>query len=147
VYFIANGGVVYTSYDFVTGAATMRVYVDNVAAAYDVYNTQVEWFYYRPFAVFANQPVHDTIIVSDYRLRGLVPPSINVNMTEAAYAGLVDCSVVAVGTYTLSDAYLYYYLSGLSLIDSVPQSTKLSLIGDDQVKTPDNAAKGLGGGY
>lgn len=147
VYFIANGDVVFSTQEFIADVATMRVFVDNVAATYDVYNTNVEWFYFRPFAVFANQPVHDTVIVSDIRLRGTTPPSVNAMGVDASYAGLVACSVVGVGTYTLADAYLYYYLTGLALLDSTQQGTKMSLIGDDQVKTPDNAARGLGGGY
>lgn len=147
VYFIVNSAVVLLSHNFVTTAATFRIYNDNIAANYDVFNTQVEWFYYRPFAVFENQPVHDTVIVSDYRLRGNAPPSMDNLRQSAAYAGLVDTAVVGNGLFTLNDSYLYYYVDGLTVIDNVQQATKLSLIDDAQVVTPAGYTKGLGGGY
>lgn len=147
VYFIANSNIVHHTRDFNATLATLRLYVDNQAAAYDVYNTQLEWFYYRPFAVFENQPIHDTVIVSDSRLRGVVPPSIDGIYKEAAYAGLVDTSVVGNGSFTLADSYEYYYIDGLTVIDSLQQETKISLINDEQVVTPDGYVKGLGGGY
>lgn len=147
VYFIVNGTVVLHSHNFVTNAAKFRIYNDNLAANYDVYGTMVEWFYYRPFAVFEDQPVHDTVIVSDFRLRGNAPPSMDNLRQSAAYAGLVDTSVVGNGLFTLADSYLYYYLDGLTVIDNVQQATKLSLIDDAQVVTPAGYTKGLGGGY
>jgi hypothetical protein len=147
VYFIVNGTVVLHSHNFVNTPATFRIYGNNNAAAYDAFNTMVEWFYYRPFAVFENEPVHDTVIVSDYRLRGNAPPSIDNLRQSAAYAGLVDTSVVANGMFTLNDSYLYYYVDGLTVIDNVQQETKLSLINDAQVVTPAGYTKGLGGGY
>jgi hypothetical protein len=147
VYFIVNGTVVLLSHDFVVTPATFRIYGNNNAAAYDAFNTMVEWFYYRPFAVFENQPVHDTVIVSDYRLRGNAPPSVDNLRQSAAYAGLVDTSVVGNGLDTNTDSYLYYYVDGLTVIDNVQQATKLSLIDDAQVVTPAGYTKGLGGGY
>lgn len=147
VYFVANGGVVFTSHDFSNAAATFRIYSENLAAAYDAWNTMVEWFYYRPFAVFENQPIHDTIIVSDFRLRGIVPPSIDNLRQVAAYAGLVDTSVVANGLDTMTDSYLYYFVDGLTVIDNVQSDTRMSLIDDAQVVTPSGYAKGLGEGF
>lgn len=146
IYFIANGDILYRNYEFITDYATSRFYVDNVAENYDVYNTQIDWFYFRPFVVFGDQPVHDTVIVSNYRARGVVPPSIDLMHNEASYAGYVDCSIVGFDTITATDIYLYYYLKGLALIDSTAQSIKFSLVGDNQVVTPDNKSKGLGDG-
>lgn len=147
VYFIVNSAVVLLSHNFVITPATFRIYNDNVAANYDVFNTQVQWFYYRPFVVFENQPVHDVVIVSDTRLRGIAPPSMDNIRQSAAYAGLVDTSIVGKGMATYADSYLYYFVDGLTLIDNVQQATKLSLIDDAQVVTPAGYTKGLGGGY
>ncbi len=147
VRFIANGNVVFLTHDFLATTAKFKIFNYNMAAAYDVAGTMVEWFYYRPFAVFENQPVHDTIVVSDYRLRGTAPPSIDNLRQSAAYAGLVDTSVVGNGLFTVADSYLYYYVDGLTVIDNVQQETRLSFIDDAQVVTPSGYTKGLGGGY
>ena len=146
VWFIANGAVVFRSYLFFSSAATFRIEATNEMLNFAVQDTIVEWFYFWPFVVFGDQPLHDTVLVSDFRLRGRVPPSVDAAAVLAAYKGLVDVSVVANGTVTATDAYEYYYVTGLTLVNSVQQSVKMQLINDPQIESP-SGKKGLGDGY
>lgn len=147
LYFIANGSVICRLPGFLTTSAYFRMSSRNLAAAYDVNVTRVEWFYYRPFAVFQNQPVHDTVVVSDKRIRGRVPESRDVTWQFAAYDGSVDVSVVANSAVTSPSAYRYYYVYGMKSINSSQAGVELSLINDPQLVTPDGELKGLGKGY
>jgi len=146
VYFIANGMVIFKSVRFTNLPAIFRFYSTNNAEPYDVNQLIVEWFYFRPVVSFGDQVVHETIVVSDNRARGVVPPSIDDKQQEAAYAGLVDVSMIGVGTYTLVNAYRYYYLDGLKVINNIQFDTTLAIINDDQVLTPTGYNKGLGEG-
>jgi hypothetical protein len=142
VYFIYNGTVVYYNADFVTTVATFRIYNSNAAIAYDTLAT-VEWFYWRTFFTIDDQIIHAPTIVSDFRLRGFTPPSVDEKGVSAAYAGLSDVSVVGTGAVTSNDSYLYYYNDRLRVLN-VPQfSTVLSVIDDDQLLTKSTSAKGL----
>jgi len=146
VYFYANGERVFKSVRFTSTAAKFRIYTTNGTTTYNLQGVRVEWFYYRPFAVFQNQPVHDTIVVSDFRMRGLVTPSMDDKRQPAAYKGLVDVHVVGNGVYTKSNAYEYYYLDALKVINSAQADTRFSIIDDAQLFTPQGEQKGLGGG-
>jgi len=144
VYFIANGSVIYTEVGMSTSLATYRIYADNVAAAYAVSGIIVESFVFRPYAVFADNPVHDSVTVSVNRMRGTVVPSTDTKGQSAAYAGLVDVSVVAGGTYTALNAYEYYYLDSLRVINSEQSDIKMSFINDAQIKSKTGVKKGVG---
>lgn len=146
VWFIANGAVVFRSFQFVSTASTFRMEVYNGAENFAILDTIVEWFYFWPFAVFGDQPVHDTTLVSDYRLRGRVPESVDEAYKGAAYKGPVAVSVVATATYALRAAYTYFYITGLTLVNSSQQDIKLQLIDDPQIESP-VGKKGLGEGY
>lgn len=143
VYFIVNGIVIKVVEQFVAASGKFRLMSRNVAANYDA-TSRVEVFYFRPFVVFDDRPVHDIEVVSDYRVRGLVPPSWDAKLVEAAYAGLVDVSVVGNGLDTLADAYEYYYQDVLTVINSGQSDTKLSFTSDTTTVTPTGIDKGLG---
>lgn len=147
LYFIANGTVVCRLPGFLGTLAKFRISTRNLLAAYDVNFTRVEWFYFRPFAVFQNQPVHDTVVVSDMRIRGRVPESRDIIWQFAAYEGLVDVAVVANGIAFSRDAYRYYFVYGLKTINSSQSGIEVSLINDAQLVTPSGESKGLGEGY
>ena len=147
VYFVANGSVICRIPGFIATPASFMISTRNLSAAYDVDCTRVELFYYRPFAVFQNQPVHDTVIVSDNRARGLVPASRDITWQFAAYEGPVDVSIIGEGPTTSTDAYKYYYVAGMKSINSTQFSVEMSLINDAQLATPDGENKGFGGGY
>ena len=146
IYFIANGEVIFKSMRFVNNPATFRIYSNNLTDTLDVNGTKIEWFAYRTYAAFGEQVVHDTLVVSNNRVRGIVPPSIDDRTIEAAYAGLIDVFVAGNGSYTLNNAYEYYYLESLKVINSSQFDTKLSFINDEQVATPEGYSKGLGDG-
>jgi len=147
VYFYANGSLLFRSVKFVNTVGYFQMYSQNLTALYDVDLARVEWFYYRPFAVFQSQPVHDSVVVSDGRLRGVVPASRDDLYQSAAYEGSVDVSVVGNGPATDVDAYRYYYIDGLTSIDSVQADVTMSLVNDEQLVTPSGVNKGLGEGY
>jgi len=147
VYFIANGSVVMRSVRYIVNPAHFVIYSFNGSASYDVDVARVEWFYYRPFAVFQNQPVHDTVVVSDKRVRGLVPASRDDAWQSAAYEGEVDVSVVGNDKATSRDSYRYYYVDGLRSINSAQSGVEMDIVNDTQLVTPSDASKGLGGGY
>ncbi len=142
VYFIFNGVVVYYSSQFVATVATFRVYSSNLAVNRDVVST-VEWFYWRTFIVFDNELIHSPTVVSDYRVRGFTPPSVNDKATSAAYAGLVDVSTVGTTTDTSTDAYEYYFKDRLRVMNIPQFDIKLSVIDDDQLITKTSESKGL----
>lgn len=141
--FIANGEIVHTEEKFVNTAATFRVHAANNAATYTS-SCRVKGFYWRPYAVFDDRPVHSTTVVSSGRLRGTVPPSWDDKSTEAAYAGLVDVSVVGLGTTTSASAYEYYYVDQFTVINSGQSQTKVSFLSDPMLKTPSTSLRGLG---
>lgn len=142
VYFIYNGIIIYYNENFVSTAATARIYASNGAQTYDVTST-VEWFYWRSFVVIDNQLIYAPTIVSNSRLRGFTPPSADEKGVLAAYAGLCNVSVVGVGTVTSLDSYEYYYTDRLRVL-SIPQfDMLLSVIDDDQLITKSTMAKGL----
>ena len=146
VYIYANGSLMYTSNQFVSTAAKFRFFCTNLADTYDIQDIVVSSVNNRTFAVFGNQPVHDTITIGNIRLRGLTPASVDSRGTDGAYKGLVDVSVVTEATVTSSNFYEYYYLDNLTLIDNSQYGVKLSKIGDDSVRTPQSENIGLGGG-
>ena len=147
VYFIANGSVVWSTVKFVTDAAQFRVTSENVSQDYDVNILKVEWFYYRSYAVFQNQPVHATVVVSDRRVRGLVPASLDIRKKNAAYEGLVDVSMVGITKAIAPSAYEYYFVKGLKVVNEIQFDVGLDVINDPQLETPEGERKGLGGGY
>ena len=147
VYFIANGSVIWSTVKFVTDAAQFRITSENMSQDYDVNTLKVEWFYYRSYAVFQNQPVHDTVVVSDRRARGLVPASLDIRKKNAAYEGLVDVSMVGITKASTPSAYEYYFVKGLKAINEIQFDVGLDVINDPQLETPEGERKGLGGGY
>jgi len=147
LYFYANGSLLWKVKNFISTLAYFQMYSENLTENYDVDIAKIEWFNYRSFAVFQNQPVHNTVIVSDSRMRGNVPASRDEQWQEAAYEGLVDATVVANGIITSTDAYRYYYVAGMKAINSVQSDIEMSLVNDPQIFTPDGETKGLGGGF
>ena len=146
LYFYANGSLVYRSKQGSASSATFRYYVTNLTATYNVTGTVVEYVKNRPYVSFDDQVVHDLVVVSDTRARGLTPPSIDQKENLAAYEGLVDVSYVSYTTDTLSNAYDYFYVDSLTLIDEVQFDLKFSEIDDETVRTPSLSNRGLGGG-
>ena len=146
LYFYANGNEVWRSVRFTNAAAKFLIYTTNGTTTYNLQGVRVQWFYYRPFAVFQNQPVHDSVVVSDFRMRGLVSASRDGKRVPAAYEGIVDAHVVGNGVHTKGNAYEYYYVDALKMINSSQTDTKFSIINDPQLFTPTGAQKGLGGG-
>jgi len=143
LYFYAGGELFHTDARFVNTAATYRIGCGNQAAAYNA-GCRMSAFYWRPFAIFDGRPVHDATTVSEDRIRGQVPPSWNDKDTDAAYSGLVDVAVVGVGTFTKADAYEYYYVDQLTIIDNGSSDIKVSLLSDPLLKTPSASLRGLG---
>lgn len=146
LYFYANGNEVWRSQRFTDAAAKFQVGSTNGVTTYNLQGVRVQWFYYRPFAVFQDQPVHDSVVVSDFRMRGRVSPSADAKRVPAAYAGDVDVHAVGNGSFTLADAYEYYYVDALKVINSTQADTRFSIINDPQLLTPADEQKGLGGG-
>jgi len=142
VYFIFNGTIIYTNSNFVATAATARMYSSNLAINYDALAT-VEWFYWRTFITLDNQLIYAPTVVSNSRVRGFTPPSINDKDVSAAYAGLVDVSIIANGTDTSTDAYEYYFTDRLRIMNLRQFGIKLSIIDDDQLITKSSESKGL----
>lgn len=143
IIFVANGSEVYTSVHFITTAAKYRMYAYNSASNYDIDDVVVEHFIYRPYAVWDNSPVHDTVVVSASRIRGIVPPSVDNKDQPAAYSGLVDVSVVSDMTAVDIDSYDYYFVDSLKVIESTQFDVRLSFIDDAQISTPTGTKKGL----
>lgn len=143
VYFIANGSVVFSSGNFYNNAATFRIYANNLADAYDAYST-VQWFYFRPFAIYEDRVVHDAKVVSDTRIRGGVPYSIDSIGNLSGYAGNVDVSVVGRGSDTDVNGYEYTYRDRLKVINSTAKSIDLQITNDDQLLTPEGVKRGYG---
>ena len=146
VYFIANGSVIFKAINFRGDVAKVRMYADNGSENFDVKNTAIKYYKFKPFVVFNDQPVHDTVIVSDKRARGKTPPSINERYASGSYAGLVDISVVSSSTTTGSNMFEYVYSDKLRLINSTKSGIKLSLISDPQISSPSGTRIGLGDG-
>jgi len=144
LYFIVNGSVLHTFRGFSVLPVFVRLWAENDPAVAYAAAPTVELFKYRTFVVFGDQPVHDVITVSDYRIRGVVVPSVNEHIVSAAYAGPVDLAIVGEGVLNVPDAYEYYYLDSLRVINGVQSGVKLSFIGDEQIKTKTNIKKGVG---
>lgn len=145
-YFYANGSLFLRTKKHTRDVDTWKFFSTNDAANYAVQGVLVEHVKCKPFIMFDNEPVNDPIVVSDYRIRGTTPASVDAKGTLEAYKGLVDVSVVAGSTYTDVDAFTYYYVDELIALDETSIDTKISLIGDSTIKTPSNAVRGLGGG-
>jgi hypothetical protein len=143
VYFIANGSIVYTSEHFYNNAAAFRIYAYNLADAYDAYST-VQWFYFRPFAIYEDRVVHDTKVVSDTRIRGGIPYSIDTRGVLGAFAGDIDLSVVGRGLDTDVNGYEYTYRDRLKIINSTAKDLDLQITDDDQLLTPSGVKRGYG---
>ena len=146
VYFFANGSLILKSKHGNLLSGTFRFFVDNKTTTYNVYNTVLEYVKNRPYAVFDDQVVHDLIVVSNTRARGLTPPSIDGRDQEAAYEGLADVSIVSDFTQTQANFYEYFYLDSLILLDEEQFDLKFSQIDDATVRTPVLSSRGLGGG-
>jgi len=144
LYFIANGIVIHTFRGFSVLPVFVRLWAANDPAVAYTASPTVELFKYRTFVVFGDQPVHDVTTVSDYRIRGLVVPSVDERGVEAAYAGPVDLAIVGEGVLNVPDAYEYYYLDSLRVINSTQSDVKMSFISDDQIKTKTDIKKGVG---
>jgi hypothetical protein len=146
VYFYTNGYLQFRSVKGYALAAIYRMFVDNRATTYDVYQTNVEYFRNKPFAVFGNEVVHDLVVVGMTRVRGVTPPSLDRKGQSAAYAGIVDVSVVSDVTTSKRSAYEYYYLDSLTLLNETQFGMKVSAIDDLTIRTPATESRGLGGG-
>ena len=146
VYFYANGSLFFKATHGSVLSGKFRFFVDNRTANYSVANTIVQHVINRTYVAFDNQLVHDLIVVSDTRARGLTPPSIDGKEQLAAYEGLVDVSVVSNITQTQADFYEYYFEDSLTLLDEGQFDLKFSEIDDDTVRTPVLSSRGLGGG-
>lgn len=141
--FIANGEIVHIEEKFVNTVATFRLGCTNNAATFTA-TSRVKGFYWRPYAVFDDRPVHSTTVVSAGRMRGVVPPSWDLKEIDASYSGLVDVSVVGLGTTTSALAYEYYYVDQFTVINSSQSSVKVSFLSDPMLKTPSTSIRGLG---
>lgn len=143
VYFITNGVIIHAFYGFSLMPIYVRIWSENdPSVSYDV-NTIVNEFKYKTFAVFGGRPVHNTTVVSDFRIRGIVVPSIDDKDQFAAYAGPVDVSVVGESPVEALGAYTYYYLDSLRVINSIQSGVMVSFINDNQIKTKDGVKKGI----
>jgi len=141
--FVYNGVIFAVSEKFVSTSAKFELTAANKSAAYNL-ETKVSYFKYRPFVVFGGEPVHDTIAVSQKRLRGVVPASKDSKGVVAAYAGLVNVAAVGDGTVVKTDVFTYTFDSGLVLVSDRSSGIKLSIVGDDVLRTPEGVVRGLG---
>ena len=146
IYFYANGSLVHRSRSGNILTGVFKFFVDNRTTNYNIYNTVVEYVINRPYVSFNDQIVHDVTVVSATRARGLTPPSIDVKEQLAAYAGLVNVSVVSNVTQTRANFYEYFYVDSLTLLNEEQFDLKFSEIDDETVRTPSLASRGLGGG-
>lgn len=145
VYFYANGSLVFRSSRFVSTDAYLRFYSANLTATYDA-TCVVSYVIHKTYVAFGNQIVAEPTIVSDNRIRGFTPPSLDAKGQSGAYKGLIDVSVVGANTFTRSNYYTYYYLDRLILLENNQSNVKVSIINDSTVRTPVLASRGLGGG-
>lgn len=146
LYFYAGGELFHTDECFVTTAAKYRLSCSNNLATTYVTSCRVQAFYWRPYVVFDGRPVHDATAVSNDRIRGIVPPSWDDKDTDAAYSGDVDVVIVGTSIITTVDAYKYYYVGQLTIINSRQSAIKVSLLSDILLKTPADSLRGLGVG-
>jgi len=145
-YFYANGSLFMKSKKHTRDVDTWRFYTTNDAATYDIDGVILEYVECKPFIMFDDRPIHDAVVVSDYRIRGVTPPSENVYGKDGAYAGLVAITVVAGTTSMDLDAYTYYYVDELIALDDTANTVKVNIVGDSTIKTPLTVARGLGEG-
>jgi hypothetical protein len=143
IYFIANGSIVYIAKSFTSTTARYRIYSYNNAATYNVSGVVVNYFESKPFVVFGNSPVFDTVVVSPTRVRGTVPPSIDDFNNEAGYAGLVDVHFISAFVVSMTDAYEYYFEKKLVLVNNQQDDLVLSIVDDSIVRTPEDVRRGL----
>ena len=143
VQFYANGSLVYECKQANILTSNFFFYVNNLADDYTIFDTKVDYIINRPYVVFGEQIVHDVVHVSELRLRGLTPPSIDYKDLEEAYAGTVHVHVVTNAAQTKPDAFEYYFLPGLILIDDKQFGYKVSDISDTTVRTPALVDRGL----
>lgn len=141
--FYSNGVEVFESTRFPLAAIMFAIYSDNVVSAFDV-EAEVEWFYFRTYVIHGGVYIDDPVVVSDTRLRFLVPASLDEKYNEGGYAGDVDAIVVGNGgSSTLVDAFTYTFKKELRILNSTQQNTKMDIINYDNVKTPNSKLKGL----
>jgi hypothetical protein len=143
VYFLANNELLLKSKHFDSTTAKFRILANNLTTSYGVYKTVVEHYMLVPYVVFDDQVVSGVTVVSDYRLRGIAPPSIDEKEQSAAYKGLVDVHVVGISKETLLNSYEYYYVDALRILNSKSTDVVVSIINDSQINTPSEVNKGL----
>lgn len=146
LYFYANGILILETKQFVNSVGAYQFYCSNQTAAYTISNVVVEYVLNRPFAAFDAQVVHDLVLVSESRVRGLTPPSMNFKDVIAAYSGLVDVSIVSSSVVTGTDFFEYYFEDRLTVEDNTQFDMKISDITELTVRTPYLAKRGLGSG-
>jgi len=142
IYFIYNGTIVYYNSDFIISAAKIRIFSSNLTVGESVSAT-VEWFYWRTYIAIGNELIYAPTVVSDTRIRGYTPPSVNDKGVSAAYAGPSDVLIVGAGDYVLVDGYEYYFEDRLRVMNIPQFDVLLSVVDDDQLITDSNRAKGL----
>lgn len=141
--FYSNGVEVFESTRFDLNVIMFAINCDNVVDAFDV-EAEVEWFYFRTYCIHGGVYIDDPTVVSDTRLRFLVPASLDAKYNLGGYAGDVDTIVVGnSGSSTLASAFTYTFKKELRILNSTQQNTKMDIINYDNVKTPDSKSKGL----
>jgi len=143
IQFYANGFLIYECKQANILTSFFIFGVDNLADNYAIFDTKIDYIINRPYVVFGEQIVHDVITVSELRLRGVTPPSIDSRDLEAAYAGDVHVHVVTNAVQTKPSAFEYYFLPGLTLVDDKQFGYKVSDISDTTVRTPSLVNRGL----
>jgi hypothetical protein len=143
VYFLANGELIFQSRRFITTSAKFRIYSYNGSASYDV-RTLVDYFSEKTYVMFGTQIDPDPVVVSESRVRGVTPPSIDGKDQLGAFKGTVDVYVInSLNTAYGADLYEYYYVNKFKTLRSNQDDLTLSLVDDDQLITPDTKDRGL----
>lgn len=141
--FYSNGIELFESTRFDLNTIKFAIYSSNEVSAFDI-DSEVEWFYFRSYVIHGGVYIDDPTVVSDTRLRYIVPPSLDEKYNEGGYAGDVDVYLVGKGGgSTLANAFTYTFKKELRILNSTQQSTKMDIVNYDNVKTPNSKAKGL----
>ena len=141
--FYANGSEVYACTGFTAANATYRLFAYNGSANYSVSGVVVNYYASKPYVVFGDSHVADTVVVSPTRVRGTVPPSIDDFNNEAGYAGLVTVYFVSASVGSIPDGYEYYFEKKLVLVNNQQDDLVLSIVDDSIVRTPEDVRRGL----
>lgn len=113
-------------------------------AGIDPYVVSIDRITYLPFMMFGDSILHNLKVVSDKRVRGLIPPSSDFKGRLGYYSGDVRVAIVSGTTVYVTNDFNYFFEKEL-MIYTNNDGVELSIL-DPIVKTPEQFSVGLGEG-